>query len=355
MERVSIGKSKFKEKVLALASANKKLRYVAIELLDYCNYKCPHCYVKDAYHSKLDFDSYKKILDELLAIGCVWLLLTGGEPLLHPDFLEMYKLACQMGFKVTVFTNGSLLTKEHLLLFKQHPPELIEISLYGDSSKNYDTYVRQKGAYSKMDHNIRILVNEGINVKLKSVLTTYSIDMIPQLKEYAAQMGVDIRFDGFIVPRIDGDNSPCTEFRLTASEVVDFQIADNPRFLDAMKRIKESPKTEGNQLYMCDAARSSVFIDAKCTLCACTFARNISVNLRDINMSISRGQTILLQQLHEKRALDPANKCYNCSLRSLCRYCPGQFLLENGSEYTPIEWHCEYAETLINRMEGKLK
>ena len=50
------------------------------------------------------------ILDEIKDAGCLWLLLTGGEPLLRPDFLEIYQYAKHKGFLLTLFTNGTLLT-----------------------------------------------------------------------------------------------------------------------------------------------------------------------------------------------------------------------------------------------------
>jgi len=49
------------------------------------------------------------ILDEVADAGCLWLLITGGEPLLRPDFRDIYMYAKRKGFLITLFTNGTLL------------------------------------------------------------------------------------------------------------------------------------------------------------------------------------------------------------------------------------------------------
>lgn len=329
------------------AKKTHKIRYVGLELLDYCNYKCPHCYVKDTYKAIMDLAHFNKFMDELSSMGCVWILLTGGEPLLHPQFIEMYKSAIQKGFKVTVFSNGYYLTEEILECLKNNPPELFEISIYGATEQSYDDYVGIDGAFKRIDKAINALIKANISVKLKTVVIPHTFLEFQAIKKYAEDKGVDFRYDGFIVPKIDGCTSPCYNYRLNPEQIFNLD-SQRKGFLEAMKIKAKVHDITDNRLYSCDAALNSVFIDASCKMSICTFARHIFVDLTKDNMTIESGQQKLIEQINMKRDLNETDECYHCSKRPYCRYCPGQFLLENGNEYMPIHWRCKYASLVEN-------
>ena len=103
-----------------------------------------------------------------------------------------------------------------------------------------------------------------------------------------------------------------------------------------------------------DAGRNSIFIDAKLNACLCLMARHISVPIGPDLKSLKLAQKEILHLVGEKKGLDSNNKCYDCKLRPLCRYCPGQFWLENGNEYEPIGWYCKYAEILYSKIKEQM-
>jgi len=111
---------------------------VLFELTRRCNLRCVHCYLGDqiAQHRRqaeeLSTPAIKEAMAEWVAAGCLTMTLTGGEPLLHPDFAEIYRHARELGLVVTVFTNGTLVTPETVSLFQEFPPRKVEISLWRD-------------------------------------------------------------------------------------------------------------------------------------------------------------------------------------------------------------------------------
>ena len=113
------GKKQYVQALAEKASKKGKILSAMIELLDQCNFHCRYCYVRGSTNSTLSLESVKKVLDQLREVGCIWLTLTGGEPLLHPHFLEIYNYAYDLGFAVTILTNGYLLTSEHIALFQK--------------------------------------------------------------------------------------------------------------------------------------------------------------------------------------------------------------------------------------------
>jgi MoaA/NifB/PqqE/SkfB family radical SAM enzyme len=70
-----------------------------IELTFRCNLRCVHCYCnlplndQEAIENELTTEEVFNILDQIAEAGCLWLLITGGEPLLRKDFLEIYTYA----------------------------------------------------------------------------------------------------------------------------------------------------------------------------------------------------------------------------------------------------------------------
>ncbi|GAI49460.1 unnamed protein product, partial [marine sediment metagenome] len=65
---------------------------------------------QDAIEKELTCKEIFSIFDQIAEAGCLWLLLTGGDPLLRQDFLEIYTYAKKKGFLISLFTNGTLIT-----------------------------------------------------------------------------------------------------------------------------------------------------------------------------------------------------------------------------------------------------
>ncbi len=90
---------------------------VAIEVTRRCPLECLHCYNNlpmddmDARRRELTKEEHFRVLDELVEMGCFWLLYTGGEIFARKDFLEIYTYAKKKGFLITLFTNGTIMTE----------------------------------------------------------------------------------------------------------------------------------------------------------------------------------------------------------------------------------------------------
>jgi MoaA/NifB/PqqE/SkfB family radical SAM enzyme len=103
-----------------------------LEITARCNNNCRHCYInlpagdKEAKKKELSLEEIQKIGKEAVSLGAVWCLITGGEPLLRADFFDIYLSLKKMGLLISLFTNATLVTKEHIKLFKRYPPRDIE-------------------------------------------------------------------------------------------------------------------------------------------------------------------------------------------------------------------------------------
>ena len=330
----------YKNAIMNSAKKEQKIRSATIEILDFCNYKCKHCYVRNTYRKIMTKADFFWIIDELEYEKCIWILITGGEILLHPDFKEMYMYAYDKGFIISLFTNGYFLDDSLIKLFSEFPPKEIEITLYGYSS-SYDNYVCVKGAFEQLDINIQKLIKNNINLKLKTVLCAELYETYPLMFEYAKNNNLDLRIDGHILPKINGET--VEHMRIQPEIVLKEELKLLPSMpLSAIEKL--NTHQINNALYSCSAGENSIFIDAGLNACLCLMARHICVNLKEKNISLKNAQKIIIDNKKQKKLLKNKNKCYNCKYRPLCRYCPGQFIIETGDEYTPIEWYCSYAK-----------
>jgi MoaA/NifB/PqqE/SkfB family radical SAM enzyme len=106
-----------------------------LEVTSRCNNNCRQCYgnlpAGDCFSSKneLSLKEIERIADEAVSMGCLSVLITGGEPLLRKDFSDIYRYLKEKGFLITIFTNATLITEEHIELFKMYPPWQLEVTI----------------------------------------------------------------------------------------------------------------------------------------------------------------------------------------------------------------------------------
>jgi sulfatase maturation enzyme AslB (radical SAM superfamily) len=133
-----------------------RLPELDIELTERCNNNCIHCNINlpegDAQARKREMTTgqVKDILGQAAALGCLRVRFTGGEPLLRPDFEEIYLSARGLGMKVLLFTNGRLITPRLADLFARIPPlATIEITVYGMRAESYEAVTRAPGSFKE--------------------------------------------------------------------------------------------------------------------------------------------------------------------------------------------------------------
>src|SRR5207302_5981554 len=169
---------------------------------------------------ELTKEEHFRVLDELVEMGCFWILYTGGEIFARKDFLEIYTYAKQKGFLITLFTNGTIINEQIADYLKEWPPFAIEITLYGRTRETYEAQTAVPGSYDRCLRGIRLLKERGLPLKLKTVATSINKHEVMAMRRFAEdELGVDFKMDGQINPRIDCSQSTLA-VRLTPEEVV---------------------------------------------------------------------------------------------------------------------------------------
>jgi radical SAM protein with 4Fe4S-binding SPASM domain len=318
----------------------------SLEVTPRCNMRCQHCYLPfsqraGAHRDELSLAEICRILDELAEAGCLWLLLTGGEPFLRRDFLEIYDYAKHKGFIVTVFTNGTLLNRRIVEHLSDWRPFSIEITLYGATQATYERVTGVPGSYARCMHGIELLLEKGLPLKLKSMLLTLNQHELMQMKQFSESLGLEFRYDGIINAGIDGDLY-ATQFRLSPDEIVAIEKEDP----DLVKRwptfFNENlgKPFDSRKMYVCGAGASSFHIDGYGKLCMCLSERTPNYDLRQ--GSFMEGWNVFIQSIRDQE-YSPAYGCASCELRLTCAQCPAIGITEFGDPEQRSPFICQVA------------
>jgi len=319
----------------------------SIEVTARCNLRCAHCYINapvndsQARTRELSTQEFYSIFDQITDEGCLWLLLTGGEPFVRQDFLNIYTYAKKRGMLITLFTNGTTITPRIADYLAEWRPSGIEVTLYGMTEETYEKVTGVHGSYEKCMHGIGLLLERQLPLELKSLITTVNKHEVWDMKAYAESLGVDFRFDPILNLRLDGNRRP-EEFRISPEEIVAFDLKDEKRlkdwheFCSKFSGMPQNPE----DLYQCGAGQQVFHIDAYGQLSPCMMARKSSFDLR-LGKFSDGWHTFIPGILEQKWSRDVL--CKTCDLISLCDQCPGWAYVESGDQEKPVDYLCRIA------------
>jgi radical SAM protein with 4Fe4S-binding SPASM domain len=337
----------FNEKVMALRIPHGG----SIDLTYRCNLRCVHCYIGDLRNDlnkdrEMETGKILSVIDEAVEAGCLYLLITGGEPLIRDDFSKIYSHARKCGLIVTVFTNGTLISDNVLELFQELPPNLVEISLYGASEVTYEKITRVSGSYERCMQGIERLLECGIKVGLKTILMTLNRNELSKMEKIANTMGVRFRFDPAINGCIDGNKSPLT-LRIPPEEAIEIEFSDPVKALAWKEFIAKYKPYETDDLYECGAGICCFHVDAHAALKPCLMATDIRFDLS--HGSFLEGWHQIAQDIRTKKS-GTDSLCRNCDRKHLCGYCPGFLKLETGSENVHSPYLCALGNSRLEHI-----
>ena len=328
-----------------------------------CSVRCLHCYLgeevsaRENIHRELNTRQWKRIIDDITRAGCLYLLITGGEPLLRHDFKEIYRHAKTNGLLVTLFTNGMLIDDDIIELFQQYSPKAVEITIYGASPGTHERITRVKGSYEKTLRGINQLIRQKINVTLKTILMTLNRHEFFDMQKLAGEWGVKFRFDAAVFPGLKGDKSP-VQLRVPAEEAIEKEFSDENRrreWKDFFVKMRDLPSQDKDQdyLYQCGAGSTYFHIDPYGNLKPCLMVTNLDLEYSLVNGDFAAGWQEAMPRIRERK---PGGdyKCNRCRKRALCGFCPAFFKLENDAEDICSQYLCAMGQRRFEKInEGQ--
>ena len=331
-----------------------------LELTARCNNNCRHCYINlpandlAAKAKELTLNEIVHIAGQAVEMGALWVLLTGGEPLLRRDFADIYLLLKRKGLLVSIFTNATLIRPDHIELFRKYPPRDMEVTIYGGSRESYETVSRVPGSHAAFVRGLDALFEAGIPVRLKAMALRSNINEIEAMADFGRKYTKDYyRFDPVLHLRFDGDpirNAEIISERLAPGEIVALERADEARFgaleKDCDRLINEDLTHTGcDHLFHCGAGEGSFTVgyDGTFRLCSSLWAPGTTVNLR--TTSLREAYETFVPGVRDLRSQNQEflNTCRKCPIANLCLHCPAHAHLETGAMDGETPYFCQVA------------
>lgn len=339
--------SEFGQRLAAKLHTNRFPLSGSLELTERCNLRCVHCYINqpagDTSLQRRELSTFEvcDLLEQMAEAGCLKLLITGGEPLLRPDFLEIYIHAKRQGLLITLFTNGTLITQEIADVLAEYPPYSIEITLYGASDETYRQITGSAGAFRRCLNAIDLLKERHLPLKLKSMVLKGNQDDLPAMQAMAEQFEVFYRYDAVLNTRLNGDHGPL-DHSISVEDVLQLDKADDGRAAEIRQMLRDIRRkpTRPDELYGCGAGVYSFHINAYGQLSLCLMSRSPAYDLRQGSFRDGWEQ-FLPQARFQKRIRQTA--CQQCDLSALCGQCPGMAEMQYGDPEEPLHFTCAVA------------
>ena len=332
-----------------------------IETTFRCNLRCVHCYVNEdpgdaaEIARELDTPRLLKLIDEIADQGCFFLLMTGGEVFVRPDFPEVYLHAVKRGLLITVFSNGTLVTDRIADLLAEFPPLLVEISIYGHTKATYEAVTQIPGSFEKCRAGISRLMSRGVAVKLKTMALTTNQHEVADMERFAKELGVTFRFDGFLNPRVDCGANRNGQLQLSAEQVVALDLENPERMEDFRKFTERACQPEEGAaaefVYTCGAGETTFTVDPYGNMQMCQLSRRNSFSLKE-GGEFKEGWDDFFPKLRSRK-WQHNDACRKCNLMPLCGNCPGAAEMETGDIEGMIPHFCEITHLRAHAVMGE--
>lgn len=330
------------------------------ELTGRCNFNCKMCYVHNSDGSdELTAEQWIDIGRQAVKNGMLYLLLTGGEPLLRKDFKEIYLALKNMGLLISINTNASLIDDEMFEFLKEYKPIRMNISLYGASDETYKKLCG-KAKYNDVVKNIKRLHEAGIAIRINASITPYNVQDIEGIYRFGEELGIPVKGTTYMFPpvRVNGCKYGEADHRFEAEEAARFQLkcreqymtpeqlADNCSVID-MEDNDSYTEGEGSR---CRAGKTAFWVtwDGRMLPCGMFPVDGWSI--------VEHGFMNAWKQVREYvSSLRLPAKCRGCGYKDSCPSCAASCLTEEGATDRCPKYICRMTKTFHEITAKKYK
>jgi radical SAM protein with 4Fe4S-binding SPASM domain len=313
--------------------------YTSICITEECNLKCVHCYQKND-RKTMEYEKLTKILDDLKNNNILHLTITGGEPLIHPEIINILKYMKKLKFAVTLQTNGILINQGLLNELKEildNKTDTIQVSLEGSTAEIHNKQ-RHKG-FEEIISNIKLLVNNNFNVIINITPTTnnqydiYNTFVLANELNVSGFQATPLAYLGKGNSYLEPDREAVIkqEYKILSYKSTNtkyfggvsgelLHLMEIPYFRQALSKMFDT--SEKINTYTCDAGIFKMHIGVDYEIFPCVFAQNEELSLG--NLRDSSFKEIWFNNYENKlyfkidRNLKDS-KCEKCEIVNTCR------------------------------------
>ena len=341
------------------------LNQIYFYLTEGCNLRCRHCWIAPKYQDEsrsfreLSTDLFKSIVEQAKPLGLSGVKLTGGEPMLHPDIIEILEYIRDKNLNLAVETNGVLCTPEIARKIRECKHPFVSVSLDGANAEIHEWMRGVSGCFETSLQGVKTLVNEGIKPQIIMSLVRRNKDHVARLVRLAESLGAEsVKFNP-TMPIARGEKLYRDGDTLTIEELVELgswvenglsRSTDLRLVYDHPAAFRPLGKMFGNSGDGCSACGVlgilGVLADGSFALCGIgehvpemVFGHSNKDCLEDVWEN-----TKILNELREGLTSRLEGICGDCLMKDLCLgSCIAQNYYTNKNLWAPF-WYCKQAK-----------
>ena len=332
-----------------------------LDLTYRCNNACRHCWLwlpQDSYErgNELSFEEWRQIIDQARAMGCQAWSISGGEPMLRPDFAEIFDYLTRKAVSYKLNTNGTLITPEIARLLTRGGDKMV--ALYGATADVHDYVTRTPGSFEAAMRGFAYLKEAGAPFTVQLVPMRANYHQFDQMQALARSLSSICRVGA---PWLwlsdcpsDARNREIAAQRLDPKEVV---VLDRPNpaaeLIDKLglgKAGQENPiegaiQPDDRLFASCIANRRDFHIDPYGMMSFCYFIKDpaLRYDLRQGTFQEAWDQFIPSLADTVRGGQEYLENCGSCELRNDCRWCAVYGYLEHGRYAARVNYLCQAA------------
>lgn len=347
------------------AAEKRQAIYGNLELLPLCNMNCDMCYVRLSpeemkRHGRIrTLEEWKNLVGQMVDDGVLFLQLTGGEPLLHPGFKDLYTYMRSKGVIVTINTNGTLIDEQWADFFAADPPRRINITLYGKDNDTYERLCHLPKGFDRAMRGIRLLHERGVDVKMNGSITKENYADLDRLLAISDEMGVPLKIDTYMFPATrERDKGYNEQARLTPKQVADaslriyrhdngeemyheYAMACRHKVARELAADEEIPCVMG-----CQGGKCAFIVNWQGLLRPCIIMTEPSVKV--FETGFHEGWKQVVKKTESIRFYDG---CGHCRMREMCAVCAASAILENKDSEGKPSYLCDCTKETLRILE----
>lgn len=187
------------------------------ELTRKCPLNCLICYNERRESPEMTLEEIKSYIDQLVDLGGLYINITGGDPLIHPHFCEVYEYCCEKGLRVSVETSCVYLKEEHIHVFQKYQPIILYISIYAVTKQTMHSVTQSQIDPNTVINNLQQLKANKVNFTLRTPFSRLNIHEAHLIERVANQLNVPYESTVKLFWKQSGER--CVSWRCTSEDL----------------------------------------------------------------------------------------------------------------------------------------
>ncbi|MBI2850565.1 MAG: radical SAM protein [Chloroflexi bacterium] len=317
-----------------------------------CNLRCAHCYLDAGISAEgeLSTEESYRVIDQMAELSTGMVILTGGEPLLRKDLIDIIRRISERGIMAVMGTNGTLIDDNAALTLKKAGLQGVGISLDSLDMEKHDAFRRVKGCWQKTVAGMRACIRQSLPVIVQTTVTPWNLQEIPAMIDFAQDEGASVFNLYYLVCTGRGetlvDLTP-QQYEESLDSLAEAQslhpsIMVRAKCAPQIARIAHErglPASGGG----CPAGVSYLRIDPEGQVTPCPYLPLVAGNVREAPLKDIWEKASVFRQL---RSPSLKGRCGICNYRETCAGCRARAFSLTGDCLGEDPW-CLYEPSAI--------